>query len=147
MFLSVFLYPELFTGIKKRAFSYSSARIAVTLKCLKINVITTFSICKTTTKNLNNKAQLVLFQFSDLKKPVEVSFTATNLLHWHLDVTFLEDACRARKGYAAQNLSSLRKLAMQIVKRHKDKRSVKKRLFRAAISQEYLKEILIETKI
>lgn len=74
-------------------------------------------------------------------------WTIENNLHWHLDVTFLEDACRARKGYAARNLSAFRKLALQIVKGHKDKRSVKKRLFRAAISQDYLKEILLEAKI
>lgn len=70
-----------------------------------------------------------------------------NQLHWNLDVTFKEDVCRARKGYAAQNLSAIRKLAMQIVKSHSDKRSVRKRLFRAAISQDYLREILLSAKI
>lgn len=50
-----------------------------------------------------------------------------NHLHWNLDVTFKEDACRARKGYAAQNLSAIRKLAMQIVKCHSDKRSIRKK--------------------
>lgn len=69
-----------------------------------------------------------------------------NQLHWNLDVTFKEDACRARKGYAAQNLSCIRKLAMQIIKGHTDKRSIKKRLFRAALSQDYLMELLISAK-
>ncbi|MBD5244473.1 MAG: ISAs1 family transposase [Barnesiella sp.] len=41
-----------------------------------------------------------------------------NPLHWNLDVNFLEDACRARKGFAAVNLSTIRKLAMQITKEH-----------------------------
>ena len=36
-------------------------------------------MCKITTKSSNKQAQLELFQFSDLKKPVEVSFTAPNL--------------------------------------------------------------------
>lgn len=70
-----------------------------------------------------------------------------NQLHWNLDVTFKEDACRARKGYAARNLSAIRKLAMQIVKGHTDKRSIKKRLFRAALSQDYLMEMLLSAKI
>lgn len=70
-----------------------------------------------------------------------------NQLHWNLDVTFKEDAARARKGYAAQNLSAMRKLALQIVKSHTDKRSIKKRLFRAALSQEYLRELLLNAKI
>lgn len=69
-----------------------------------------------------------------------------NQLHWSLDVTFKEDACRARKGYAAQNLSCIRKLAMHIVKSHTDKRSIKKRLFRAALSQDYLVELLMSAK-
>ena len=70
-----------------------------------------------------------------------------NQLHWNLDVTFKEDACRARKGNAARNLSAIRKIAMQIVKRHTDKRSIKKRLFRAALSQDYLTEMLLSATI
>lgn len=64
-----------------------------------------------------------------------------------LDVTFREDASRARKGYAAENMSCIRKLALQIVRRHDDKRSVKKRLFRAALSQDYLTELLLNAKL
>ena len=60
-----------------------------------------------------------------------------NQLHWNLDVTFLEDACRARKGYAALNLSTIRKLAMQIIKEHVDKSSLKKRRFKASLSNDY----------
>lgn len=70
-----------------------------------------------------------------------------NQLHWHLDVTFKEDACRARKGFAAQNLSTVRKLALQIVKAHSDNRSIRKRLFRASLSQDYLLELLRGAKI
>lgn len=70
-----------------------------------------------------------------------------NQLHWHLDVTFKEDACRARKGFAAQNLSTVRKLALQIAKAHSDKRSIRKRLFRASLSQDYLLELLRGAKI
>ena len=69
-------------------------------------------------------------------------WSVENGLHWHLDVTLKEDAWRSRNGVAAQYLSCFRKLALQIVKSHSDKRSIKKRLFRAAISQDYLREIL-----
>lgn len=74
-------------------------------------------------------------------------WTIENNLHWMLDVTFKEDASRARKGYAAEKLSLVKKLALQIVKQHNDKRSIKKRLFRAALSQDYLKEIQLNAKI
>lgn len=69
-------------------------------------------------------------------------WSVENGLHWMLDVTFHEDACRARKGYAAQNLAVLRKLALQIARSLSDKRSIKKRLFRAALSVDYLLEML-----
>ena len=69
-----------------------------------------------------------------------------NQLHWNLDVTFKEDASRARKGYAAQNLSAIRKLALQIVKGHNDKRSLRKRRFRASLSQDYLLELLLSAQ-
>ena len=65
-----------------------------------------------------------------------------NRLHWHLDVTFREDHCRARKAYAAQNLNTIRKLALAIVSQKKDKQSIRKRLFTAALNVDYLKELL-----
>ncbi len=55
-----------------------------------------------------------------------------NHLHWHLDVTFREDDCHARKGNAPENLSILRKLALQIIKEQDDKLSIKKRKLKAA---------------
>lgn len=60
-------------------------------------------------------------------------WTIDNNLHWMLDVTFKEDASKARKGYAAENLSLVRKLALQIVKQHNDKRSIKKTTFPSSI--------------
>ncbi len=59
------------------------------------------------------------------------------LNNWNLDVTYLEDACRARKGYVAPNLSIIRKLAMQIIKEHVDKSSLKKRRFKASLSNDF----------
>ena len=64
-----------------------------------------------------------------------------------VDVTFKEDACRARKGFAAQNFSTVRKAALQIVKAHSDNRSIRKRLFRASLSQDYLLELLRGARI
>lgn len=69
-----------------------------------------------------------------------------NQLHWNLDVTYLEDACRARKGYAAINLSTIRKLAMQIIKEHVDKSSLRKRRFKASLSNDYLVDLLCNAK-
>ena len=65
-----------------------------------------------------------------------------NQLHWHLDITFKEDACRARKGFASQNLSVLRKIALHIVSEQKDKLSMKRRLYKAALDSNYFKKML-----
>jgi len=65
-----------------------------------------------------------------------------NQLHWHLDVTFKEDACRAREGNAPLNLSTLRKFALQLLSNQKDKLSLKKRQYKAALDIGYLKKII-----
>jgi predicted transposase YbfD/YdcC len=40
-----------------------------------------------------------------------------NKLHWQLDVSFREDECRVRKGHGAENLSRLRRVALNLLKR------------------------------
>jgi len=40
-----------------------------------------------------------------------------NKLHWTIDVTFAEDACRIRTGHAPQNLSLLRRIALNALNR------------------------------
>jgi hypothetical protein len=65
-----------------------------------------------------------------------------NQLNWHLDVTFKEDVCRARKGNASLNLSTLRKFALQISSNQNDKLSLKKRQYKAALDIGYLKKKL-----
>lgn len=65
-----------------------------------------------------------------------------NQLHWHLDVTFKEDACRAREGNAPLNLSTVRKFALQILSNQNDKLSFKKRQYKAALDIGYLKKII-----
>jgi len=45
-----------------------------------------------------------------------------NKLHWAMDVSFREDQSRARQGYAAENLATLRRLALNLLKREKTKK-------------------------
>ena len=85
-------------------------------------------------------------KLSELKTG-EVGVIAKVNGHGRVDVTFKEDACRARKGFAAQNFSTVRKAALQIVKAHSDNRSIRKRLFRASLSQDYLLELLRGARI
>ncbi len=65
-----------------------------------------------------------------------------NKLHWHLDVTFKEDQCRARTGNFPENLLTVRKFALQIISNANDKLSLKKRQYKAALDVTYMKKIL-----
>jgi predicted transposase YbfD/YdcC len=44
-----------------------------------------------------------------------------NKVHWVMDVCFNEDQSRARAGYAAENLATLRRLALNMLKRENQK--------------------------
>jgi predicted transposase YbfD/YdcC len=65
-----------------------------------------------------------------------------NHLHRYLDVTFREDDCRARTGNAPENLSPMRKFALQIISEYPYKLSLKKRRLKAAYDMEYLKKLI-----
>jgi len=65
-----------------------------------------------------------------------------NHLHWHLDITFNEDANRSRKGFAPQNLNILRKMALHRIADMDDKISLKKRRFRASMNTDYLQKVV-----
>lgn len=65
-----------------------------------------------------------------------------NKLHWCLDVIFREDESRIRSGFAPQNMAILRKLALAIMRRGKDKRSLKMRRKKCLMNLDYLSELL-----
>ncbi len=69
-------------------------------------------------------------------------WTIENQLHWVLDVDFDEDAARSRKDNAPQNLALLRKLALNLVRQHPDKGSIKGKLKRAAWDDAFLLSLL-----
>ncbi len=76
-------------------------------------------------------------------KSIREHWSIENKLHWHLDVTFSEDQSRARLGNAAENLSILRKMALQKISQMTDKLSKKKRRFRASLNNLYLIDIIL----
>lgn len=68
-----------------------------------------------------------------------------NKLHWHLDVTFKEDQCRVRTKNGAANLSSIRKYAMELLKRQTDKLSLKRRRKKCMRDLNYLAKVMKES--
>lgn len=67
-----------------------------------------------------------------------------NRLHWSLDVTFREDGSRVRKDNQAQNLSRLRRLALNLVGQDRSgkKRSLKVKRLRCSQDRSYLLKTL-----
>ncbi len=66
-----------------------------------------------------------------------------NGLHWVLDVSFDEDACRIRKDKGAQTFSVLRHIALNLLKREsRHKRGIKARRKRAGWDRDYLLQVL-----
>lgn len=66
-----------------------------------------------------------------------------NKLHWTLDVWFREDQSRARSGYAAENLATLRRLALNLLKQEKTKkRGIKGKQLNASWDHAYLLRLL-----
>jgi predicted transposase YbfD/YdcC len=66
-----------------------------------------------------------------------------NKLHWVLDVCFREDYSRVRSGHAAENLASLRRLALNLLKKEKTKkRGIKGKQLNASWNHAYLLKLL-----
>jgi predicted transposase YbfD/YdcC len=68
-----------------------------------------------------------------------------NQLHWSLDVTFNEDQCRTRTKNAAENLSFIRRIALNLLKKENTKISLKHKQHKANRSNMYLQKILNPT--
>jgi predicted transposase YbfD/YdcC len=66
-----------------------------------------------------------------------------NSLHWSLDVTFREDDSRARTRNADQNMATLRRMALNLIKKDSSKKCSQrqKRIF-AALDPDFLKQLL-----
>jgi len=65
-----------------------------------------------------------------------------NQLHWYLDVVFHEDLQRVHKNNAPENMATLRKMALQLLLKHKNKDSLKKLRKRAAWNDQFLIQVL-----
>jgi predicted transposase YbfD/YdcC len=98
-------------------------------------VITTESRYYISDENINNASY-----YNNL---VRGHWSIENKLHWHLDVTFKEDACRARIGNAPENLSAIRKLALHMIAKADDKLSLKKRQYKAALDSAYMIKLIL----
>jgi predicted transposase YbfD/YdcC len=86
------------------------------------------------------KSLVMPVEMETFAKAVRSHWLIENQLHWVLDVHFREDQSRARSKHAAQNLATLRRWALNLIKadQEKKKRSLKGRQKAAGWDNRYL---------
>ena len=103
------------------------------------------------TRHLWNKTtQEVMFYLSSLPpdaqqlgQAIRQHWSIENQLHWVLDVTFGEDACRVRKGNAPENLALLKRWSINLLNQETSfKRSTRQKAKRASMDIKYLLKVL-----
>lgn len=76
-------------------------------------------------------------------RAIRLHWGIENKLHWTLDVTFAEDACRVRSAHAPQNLSLLRRIALNALNREQSfRRSTRQKSNRTAMDDDYMLKVL-----
>jgi predicted transposase YbfD/YdcC len=75
-------------------------------------------------------------------RAVRKHWSIENSLHWHLDVTFREDASCIRRRHGAENFALMRRLALGLLKGHPAKKSIACKRLAAALDTDFLEEIL-----
>lgn len=70
-----------------------------------------------------------------------------NHQHWHLDVTFAEDACQYCRRHAPRNRSTLRKLTLTLIQRCPLKMSLKRKRKKAARNDAFLHQLLAQLPV
>ena len=66
-----------------------------------------------------------------------------NSLHWILDVSFNDDGSTVRKGHGAENLSTVRRIALNMLKREPRKASIPGKQILCSHNEAYLFKVLI----
>jgi predicted transposase YbfD/YdcC len=87
----------------------------------------------------------LLSKYMSAKRALQVlrsHWSIENSLHWVLDVVFAEDASRARKDNAPENLAILRRLAINIIRNHPAKTSMQQKIKRAGWENSFLLDVI-----
>jgi predicted transposase YbfD/YdcC len=102
------------------------------------------------TEEKGNKTEERTFHFGSVNSVIEYAKAVRQhwgieSMHWSLDVTFSEDACKTRKGKAPENLAMLKRLSLNMVRKDEaryPKKSLKIRKVHSLLDEEYLDYIL-----
>jgi predicted transposase YbfD/YdcC len=86
------------------------------------------------------------FPADKLLQIVRTHWTIENQLHWVLDVVFDEDGARNRKDHGPQNIALLRKIALNLLRSHPDKASIRRKVKKAGWDDMFLLSILAQMR-
>jgi predicted transposase YbfD/YdcC len=81
------------------------------LKCV-VMVVRVRHLWNKTTREVQFYLTSLNCDARQLGQAIRLHWSVENGLHWTMDVTFDEDACRVRSGHAPQNLALLRRIAL-----------------------------------
>lgn len=81
-------------------------------------------------------------EFSDFPSSIRSHWGVENQLHWCLDVIFSEDDSRIRKDHAPQNMTILKRLALNLLRHDTSKGSLKMKRYQASLNNNFLLMIL-----
>lgn len=73
---------------------------------------------------------------------IRAHWSIENNFHWTLDVVFREDDARLQVVNGAENFAILRRFALNLLKRHPAKLSLKRKRFMAALNDTFLAQLL-----
>ncbi len=73
---------------------------------------------------------------------VRVHWRIENCLHWVLDVGFDEDRARNRRDHGPENLTTLRKLALNVLRTARPDISIRRKRKRSGWSDEFARSVL-----
>jgi predicted transposase YbfD/YdcC len=65
-----------------------------------------------------------------------------NKLHWQLDVIFGDDKYQLHSGFGPPNMSVIKRFCMNVLEKDKEKRPTKRKIIRAAITDEHRERLL-----
>ena len=77
-----------------------------------------------------------------INQAIRLHWGIENKVHWVLDVRFSEDKSRKRIGDMPQNFALITKMAINLIKQHPVKGSIKVKRMKAAWNQQFRQEVL-----
>jgi predicted transposase YbfD/YdcC len=111
------------------------------LACLGMIEATVTRNGKTTTSRHYHLSSRAL-SAEDYLAAARSHWSIENGLHWVLDMTFDEDRARSRKDHAPENLATLRKLALNVLRTARPEISIRRKRKRSGWSNDFARTIL-----